>query len=85
MKLRPITDMIAVIGKDQTQQLANMYPGEAFRMPKKPLDFPDQESKEKYIVNCYYSGMSKDDIANAVGLSADRVSKIICKRYRNTK
>jgi len=80
-----IHDIKPLIGEEAVQKLVDAYPGKLLYLPKKPLDFPDQEAKEKYIVNCYHSGMSKDDIANAVGLSADRVSKIIYKRYKDTK
>ncbi len=78
-----ITEIIDVIGEDMTQKLIDNFAGRTFYFKKDPkaIEFPDQESKEQFAKNAYYSGaMSPNDISVQLGLSVDHVRKLINKR-----
>ncbi len=80
-----VAEVKELIGEEAVQKMLDAFPGKLIYLPKKPLAFTSQKEKEIYITNCFYSaGMSKEEIAAAVGLSVDRISKIIYKRYKNT-
>ncbi|MDD4164920.1 MAG: hypothetical protein PHD66_06895 [Eubacteriales bacterium] len=78
-----ILEIIDVIGEDMTQKLIDNFAGRTFYFNKKPkaIEFPDQESKELFARNAFYSGaMSLSDISDQMNLSVDHVRKLINKR-----
>lgn len=78
-----ITEIIDVIGEDMTQKLIDNFAGRTCYFNKKPnaIEFPDQESKEQFARNAFYSGaMSLSDISDQMSLSVDHVRKLINKR-----
>lgn len=78
-----INEMIDVIGEDAVQKLIESFAGRTFYFNKKPniIEFPDQESKERFAQNAYYSGaLSLSEISVQLGLSVDHVRKLINKR-----
>ena len=78
-----ITEIIDVIGEDMTQKLIDNFAGRTCYFNKKQniIEFPDQESKEQFARNAFYSGaMSLSDISDQMSLSVDHVRKLINKR-----
>jgi len=76
--------VISEIGEDATLQLLKeKYPGYRVYIDKKQnvIEFPDQESKERYIKNlAFSSAWSPQRIADHMELSAEYIYKIINKR-----
>ena len=78
-----IIEIIDVIGEDMTQKLIDSFAGRTcyFRKAPNVIEFPDQESKEQFARNAFYSGaMSLNEISVQLGLSVDHVRKLINKR-----
>ena len=70
-----------LIGDEAVQVMIDNFAGMLLYIPKKGIDFLDQEAKELYIRNLFFeSGRSIEYIADKVDLSIDRVRKIINKR-----
>lgn len=70
-----------VIGEEAVEALIKEFPCMQLYIPNRMPDFPDNETRNKYIKNLYFSaGKSVDDISARVGLSSDRVRKIIYQR-----
>lgn len=77
------TEIIDVIGEDMTQKLIDNFAGRTcyFRKDPNAIEFPDQESKEQFARNAFYSGaMSLSEISDQMSLSVDHVRKLINKR-----
>lgn len=78
-----INEMIDVIGEDAVQKLIDNFAGRTCYFNKKQniIEFPDQESKERFARNAFYSGsLSLSEISVQMGLSVDHVRKLINKR-----
>lgn len=78
-----ITEIIDVIGEEMTQKLIDNFAGRTcyFKKDPKTIEFPDQESKEQFARNAFYSGaMALSEIADYLELSVDHVRKLINKR-----
>lgn len=77
----PIHELKDSLGDEAVNIMMDKYPGMLLYIPKKGIEFIDQESKEQYIRNLFFdSGKSIEYIADKVDLSKDRVRKIINKR-----
>lgn len=72
------------LGDDVANALCNTFPGEQLYIPKKKtsLQFESIDERDKYICNLFYSaGKSYDEIAALMGLTKDRIMKIVSDRY----
>jgi hypothetical protein len=78
-----IKEMIDVIGEEAVQKLIDNFAGRTCYFKKDPnaIEFPDQESKERFARNAFYSGaLSLSEISVQLGLSVDHVRKLINKK-----
>lgn len=71
-----------IIGEESFKKLYEAAAGQSIYIMKKSPDFTNQEEKEKYICNLFFGGVNYQEIADKVGLSVDRVAKIINKKYK---
>lgn len=72
------------LGDDVANSLCDTFPGEQLYIPKKQtsLQFESIDDRNKYICNLFYSaGKSYDEIAALMGLTKDRIMKIVSDRY----
>lgn len=72
------------LGDDVATALCDTFPGEQLYIPKKQssLQFENIDDRNKYICNLFYSaGKSYDEIAALMGLTKDRIMKIVSDRY----
>ena len=75
-----------VLGEDVANALCDTFPGNQLYIPKKPtsLQFKDSTDRNQYICNLFLgAGKSYDEIAELMGLSKDRIMKIISEMYKN--
>ena len=81
-KMVSTNEMIEALGKEEYQKLCDRFAGGShyFRKDPNAIDFPDQATKEQYIKNLYHSSKTPKEIADIMGLSVDRINKIITKR-----
>ena len=73
-----------VLGEAVANTLCDHFPGEQIYIPKKQtsLQFENIDDRNKYICNLFYSaGKSYDEIAALMGLTKDRIMKIVSDRY----
>lgn len=78
-----IDELTDCIGEEAVEKLLNTFAGRSCYFNKKPkaIEFPDQESKELFARNSFYSGtMSVSEIADYLELSVDHVRKLIKKQ-----
>lgn len=70
-----------VIGEEAVETLIKEFPCMQLYIPNRMPEFPDFEARNQYIRNLFFnSGKTIDDISVRVGLSSDRVRKIIYQR-----
>lgn len=75
-----INELKNKIGEEVVQKLYDEFAGMMIYIPKKGIDMT-QEEKEQYIFNCSYdSNVPIPKIAEMVGLSEDRIRKILDKK-----
>lgn len=73
------------LGEDLAKLLQEHYPGMYIYISNSPaaLDFESTEAKYQYIFNLYTcAGKSYSEIANMLGLSKDRVQKIVAEKVK---
>lgn len=76
-----IYEVKELIGEEAVQKMIEAYAGKIIYIKKKRNDFPDDETRNQYIKNSFFITAKKPEhIADEVGLSVDRVKKIICQR-----
>lgn len=69
------------MGDDVVKKLHDEFAGRIIYLSKKGIEFPSQEMKEQYIFNCFYeSNVTYPELAKRVGLSEDRIRKIVTKK-----
>lgn len=76
------------LGDEVAKALCDNFPGEQLYIPKKQasLQFETNDDRNRYICNLFLSaGKSYDEIAAMVGLSKDRIMKIVSEMYKNKK
>lgn len=79
-----INELKNKIGDEVVQKLYDEFAGMMIYIPKKGIDMT-QEEKEMYIYNCYYDPntfVKIPEIAERVGLSEDRIRKILDKKSK---
>lgn len=87
----PVTVNIRQVKEDLGEDIAKLiqehYPGMYIYVSNNPvaLEFESTEAKYQYILNLANSNRTCDYIAEKVGLSKDRVTKIIADTYKNRK
>jgi DNA-directed RNA polymerase specialized sigma subunit len=70
-----------VIGEEAAKKMMDAFPSMDLHIPNRMHEFPSFEARNQYIRNLYYSaGKTIEDIAPRVGLSSDRVRKIIYQK-----
>jgi DNA-directed RNA polymerase specialized sigma subunit len=75
-----------VLGDDFANALCKTFPGYQLYIPKKQtaLNLKNLDERNKYICNLFlHSGKTYGEIAELMGLSKDRIIKIISNRYKN--
>jgi Mor family transcriptional regulator len=77
----PLSKVEAVIGSEAYQKLLERFPGGHIYI-KKVIDdiFPDKQSRNKAILNDYYAGASRAELAAKYCLSVPSIDKITGKR-----
>lgn len=75
------------LGEDIAKLLQEQYPGMYIYVSNNPaaLDFESPDARNQYILNLANSGRTYDYIADKVGLSKDRITKIIADTYKSKK
>ena len=75
-----------VLGEAAASTLCDQFPGQQIYIPKKQtsLQFGSIDERNRYICNLFHSaGKSYDEIAALMGLTKDRIMKIVSGRYMN--
>jgi len=75
-----------VLGDDVANALYEHFAGQQLNIPKKQSSmlYESLEDRDAYIFNlCIKSGKSYEEVAEMMGLSKDRISKIIADRIKN--
>lgn len=73
------------LGEDLAKSLQEHYPGMYIYVSNNPvaLDFESTEARNQYIFNlCTRAGKSYSEVAEMIGLSKDRVSKIVAEQIK---
>lgn len=73
------------LGEDVAKSIQNQYPGMYIYSSNDPtaLDFESIKTKYQYIFNLYTkAGKSYSEIAEMLGLSESRVSKIVAEQIK---
>ena len=86
MNLLTIHKVKEVLGDDIANALCKNFPGYQLYIPKKQtaLNLKNLDERDKYICNLFlYGGKNYSEIAELMGLSKDRIIKIISNRYKN--
>lgn len=74
-------DIKEVIGEEAAQRIIELFPCTSLYIPSKMPEFEDLSLRNEYIKNLFFnSAKSIPEIADKVGLSIDRVRKIINQR-----
>lgn len=74
------------LGDGIAKQLQELYPGNTIYISNTPtaLEFESKEAMYQYIFNSFCSGgATYTEIANLLGLSKDRVAKIVAKQINS--
>ena len=77
-----------ILGEDVANALCDTFPGRQLYIPKKSISiqFESLTDRNQFICNLFYSaGKTHDEIAALMGLSKDRIMKIISEMYKNKK
>ena len=76
------------LGEDIANALCDTFPGRQLYISKKQtsMQFRNIADRDNYICGLFLgAGKSYDEIAALMGLSKDRIMKIISKMYKNKK
>ena len=75
----PLEKVKTAIGGEAYQKLIDAFPGEHIYIKKIIDEFPDKESRNAAILDDYYSGMTRQDLAREYHLSVPSIDKITGK------
>lgn len=74
-----------IIGEDLASKIIELYADSNVYIPKNVPEFPDNDTRNRYIRNLYSSGKTADELSEQFQLSKSHIYKIINLKATHTE